>query len=66
MAQGKPNPIQLQKHLKGMSYPASKQDLMKAAKSNGADEDISSFLEQLPDQQFETPADVNEAFGKMK
>ena len=66
MAQGKPNPIQLQKHLKGVSYPASKQDLMKAAKGNGADEDINSFLEQLPDQQFETPADVNEAFGKMK
>ena len=66
MAQGKPNPIQLQKHLKGVSYPASKQDLMKAAKSNGADEDINSFLEQLPEQQFETPADVNEAFGKMK
>lgn len=66
MAQGKPNPIQLQKHLKGVSYPASKQDLMKAAKANGADEDINSFLEQLPDQQFETPADVNEAFGKLK
>jgi hypothetical protein len=66
MAQGKPNPIQLQKHLKGVSYPASKQDLMKAAEGNGADEDISSFLELLPDQQFETPADVNEAFGKLK
>ncbi len=66
MAQGKPNPIQLQKHLKGVSYPASKQDLMKAAEANGADEDMSSFLEQLPDQEFESPADVNEAFGKLK
>ncbi len=66
MAQGKPNPIQLQKHLKGVSYPASRQDLLKAAESNGADEEISSFLEQLPDQEYQTPADVNEAFGKLK
>ncbi len=66
MAQGKPNPIQLQKHLKGVNYPATKEDLMKAAESNGADENISSFLEQLPDQEFQTPADVNEAFGKLK
>jgi hypothetical protein len=66
MAQGKPNPIQLQKHLKGVNYPASRQDLMKAAAANGADEDISSFLEQLPDQKYQTPADVNEAFGKLK
>jgi hypothetical protein len=28
----KVNPIQLQKHLKGMDYPASKQDLINYAK----------------------------------
>jgi hypothetical protein len=39
---------------------------MKAAEANGAGEDISSFLEQLPDQEYQTPADVNEAFGKLK
>ncbi len=49
-----------------MSYPASREDLMKAAEANGADEGISSFLEQLPDQEYQTPADVNEAFGKLK
>lgn len=66
MAQGKPNPIQLQKHLKGVSYPASRQDLLKAADANGANEEISSFLEQLPDQEYQTPADVNEAYGKLR
>ncbi len=66
MAQGKPSPIQLQKHLKGVSYPASRPDLLKAAEANGAGEDIRSFLEQLPDQPYQTPADVNEAFGKLK
>lgn len=59
----KVNPIQLQKHLKGVDYPASKQDLIKHAKQQGADEDACSTLEQLPDEQFETPADVSKAVG---
>lgn len=32
------NPIQLQKHLKGVDYPASKQDLIDHAKQQDADE----------------------------
>jgi len=61
----KVNPIQLQKHLKGVDYPASKEDLLRAAEKNGADENIRTTLEQLPDQNFETPADVSEAIGNI-
>lgn len=60
----KVNPIQLQKHLKGMDYPASKQDLINHAKQQGADENALSALEQLPDEQYETPADVSKAIGQ--
>lgn len=56
------NPIQIQKYLKGVDYPASKQDLIKSAKKNGADESVCASLEQLPDEDFQTPADVSEAF----
>lgn len=59
------NPIELQKHLKGMDYPASKQDVIDKAKENGADQELQSMLEQLSDQQFETPADVNKAIGDL-
>jgi hypothetical protein len=59
----KVNPIQLQKHLKGMDYPASKQDLINHAKKQGADENALSALEQLPDEKYETPADVSKAIG---
>ena len=59
---GHANPIQIQKYLKGVDYPASKQDLIKSAKKNGADDSICASLEQLPDEDFETPADVSEAF----
>lgn len=56
------NPIQIQKYLKGVDYPASKQDLIRNAKENGADESVCASLEQLPDEDFQTPADVSEAF----
>jgi len=59
------NPIELQKHLKGVSYPASKQDVIDKAKENGADQELQSALEQLPDEQFQTPADVNKAIGDL-
>ena len=60
----KVNPIQLQKHLKGMDYPASKEDLIEHAKKNGADEHALAALEDLPDDQYETPADVSKALGE--
>ncbi len=59
------NPIDLQKHLKGMSYPASKQELLDKAKENGADDEFQSALEGLSDGEFETPAAVNKAIGEM-
>lgn len=62
----KVSPIELQKHLKGVDYPASKQALIERAQENGAEEDIRSILEQLPDEEFETPADVSKAFGQIE
>jgi predicted outer membrane protein len=56
------NPIQIQKYLKGVDYPASREQLIENAKRLGADENICASLEQLPDEHFQTPADVSEAF----
>ncbi len=49
-----------------MDYPASKDELVKHAQEQGADDDVVSTLQQLPDANFETPADVSEAIGKME
>jgi len=62
----KVNPIELQKHLKGMDYPASRQDLVQHVQKQGADQNIRSLLEQLPDEQYETPADVSKAVGDLE
>jgi Protein of unknown function (DUF2795) len=60
------NPIQVQKHLKGIDYPVSKEQLIKHAKEHGADKDLESALEELPDEEYETPAEVSKAIGQIE
>ncbi|MBD2496053.1 DUF2795 domain-containing protein [Nostoc sp. FACHB-280] len=63
----KANPVEIQKHLKGMDYPASKQELVQHAQKQGADRKVLSLLEQLPDnEEFENPTDVNKAIGEIE
>ena len=62
----KVNPIELQKHLKGLDYPAEKDDIVKTAQQHGADDELTSVLSQLPDQRFETPADVSKAVSDLQ
>ncbi|HEX6482703.1 MAG TPA: DUF2795 domain-containing protein [Ktedonobacteraceae bacterium] len=59
------NPIQLEKYLKGVDYPANKNDLIKRAQQNGADQQVLETLKQLPDRSFEGPAGVSKAIGAM-
>lgn len=62
----KANPVEMQKHLKGVDYPAGKKDLIKHAKKQGADKEIISLLEKLPDdEEFDSPADLNKTIGKI-
>jgi hypothetical protein len=56
-----PNPIELQKHLAGVDYPADRGQLVQAARDNGADEELCRMLEKMPDQQYSGPDKVTEA-----
>lgn len=56
-------PVQMEKYLKGMDYPASKQDLLECAKRNGADQQICDRIKDLPDQRYEKPTDVTKALS---
>ena len=62
----KVNPIELQKHLKGVDYPASKEELIQHAQQQGADEKVREILEQLPDEEYETPAEVSKAVSDIE
>ncbi|MFI7704741.1 DUF2795 domain-containing protein [Nonomuraea sp. NPDC049480] len=56
-----PNPIDLQKHLGGVDYPARKDDLVKVARDHGAGDDIVKALESLPDREYDGPNAVSQA-----
>lgn len=67
MKMAKANPVELQKHLKGVDYPASKEELIEIATEQGADKQLISLLEQLPDdEEYENPAELNKAIGEIQ
>jgi hypothetical protein len=59
------NPVQLQKYLGGVDYPASKEDLVRRAQEQGADTEALQTLRSLPFEEFNSPNDVSEAVGKL-
>jgi hypothetical protein len=59
----KPTPIELQKYLAGVEYPASKSSLLETAKSNGAPDDLLSALESASQDEFDGPTAVSSAIS---
>ncbi|MDX3526820.1 DUF2795 domain-containing protein [Streptomyces sp. ID05-39B] len=58
------SPIDVQKALKGADYPASRDDLVSLARSNGADEKVVDKLSHAGTKKFDGPNDVQKAiFG---
>ena len=58
------NPIEVQRYLKGVNYPARKDDIVSAAEGNGAPGDVLDGLRGLSRDEFDGPDDVMEAFGR--
>jgi hypothetical protein len=56
--------VDIQRSLKGASYPADKTRLRETAASNGADDDVLQALDALPEQQYGSPAEVSKALGQ--
>ena len=57
------NPIEVQTHLKGIDYPASKEDVIATAESNDAPQEIIEALQAMDGAEFEGPDDVMDALG---
>jgi hypothetical protein len=63
---GRRLPVQVtdvQKALKGADYPASGDDLVALAESNGADADVVDALRGMDGGSFDSPADVMKGLG---
>lgn len=58
------SPANVTKHLKGINFPAKKQDLLKHAKQAGADQEVLQELQGFDEQEYNSMADVMKAFGK--
>ncbi|UGT61459.1 DUF2795 domain-containing protein [Nocardia asteroides] len=54
------NPIQVQKFLSGVDYPADRDDLLAAARSNSASDDVLDALGDLPERTFDGPNAVSQ------
>ncbi|MCW2719568.1 MAG: hypothetical protein QOG20_366 [Pseudonocardiales bacterium] len=55
------NPVQLQKFLRGVDYPARKEDLVRHAEQQGADEEVLDTLRRIPDREYDGPNAVSAA-----
>jgi len=59
------NPIEVEKSLKGIDFPAKKQDLLRHAQQRGANQEVLETIENLPEENFNNAADVAKAIGEM-
>jgi hypothetical protein len=56
--------IEVQKALGGISYPASRDQLIKHAKDNKAGQDVLDALANIPDREYDGPTEVSSAVTK--
>ncbi|AXE96486.1 DUF2795 domain-containing protein [Paraburkholderia sp. 22099] len=61
---GQPNPIEVQKALHGVDYPTTREKLVEAARSNGANQDIVDLVGELPDKNYDSPAAVSKQLSR--
>ncbi len=53
------SPIDIQKALKGMDYPATKEQILEHAK--GGDKEVLDALQKIDDREYEGPSGVSAA-----
>ena len=60
------SPAQLAHYLRGTQFPASKRDLKADAKKNQPPPEILKFIDELPDEQYRTMAEVMKGLGEVE
>jgi hypothetical protein len=56
----------IQEFLRGMDYPARRNGILEKARQNNAPNDVLDILNQLPDQEYGSAAEVSRAIGKIE
>jgi uncharacterized protein DUF2795 len=55
------SPIDIQKALGGIDYPAKKDDIVKHAENNGGDKEVIDALKGIDDREYDGPSGVSAA-----
>jgi hypothetical protein len=55
------SPIDIQKALGGIDYPAKKDDIVKHAENNGGDKAVIDALKGIDDREYDGPSGVSAA-----
>jgi hypothetical protein len=55
------SPIDIQKALSGIDYPARKDDIVKHAESHGGGKEVLDALQKIEDREYEGPSGVSSA-----
>jgi hypothetical protein len=58
------SPIDIQKALGGMDYPATKDDIVEHAQSQGGSDEVIEALKGIEDREYEGPSGVSESVFK--
>ncbi|MBJ6749743.1 DUF2795 domain-containing protein [Geomonas anaerohicana] len=58
------SPANVTKHLKGIDFPAEKQDLLKHAQHMKAEKVVLDEIQKMEDREYGNMADVMKSFGK--
>jgi len=59
------SPSNVSHYLKGIDFPADKEHLLQQAKKNGAEAEVLDTIKQLPEEQYQSMADVMKGYGQV-
>ncbi len=60
------NLIEIQKHIGGLDYPVSREDLIRRAQEEGASTEMLEALRSLPPEHVNSPMHVSEAISELR
>lgn len=58
------SPANVAQYLKGIDFPAGKEDLLRHAKKNHAEKAVLEQLERMPEEEYESMSDVMKGYGQ--
>ncbi len=61
----KASPAAIERYMKGIHFPANKDDLVNRAKENGAPSDVLHVLDRFEDKDYNSPIDISKEVGRI-